>query len=185
LRKGEVLLFWDESGPFRAIGYGGYCWPPIGNPRRQWARPMPEEKLYVVAKLEFREGRLNWRIHSVLDHKTIIHDLKIEVQRWKQKRRIILVWDNAPWHHWSHDVTNWITEHNKIAKHKGLPKIKLLPLPKQAPELQPLETDFGVINRSAIRGCDHQTIAQMKKLITYQLRKINRKCPRKIPTLFF
>jgi hypothetical protein len=52
---------------------------------------MPEEKLYVVAKLEYREGRLYWRMHSVLDHNTVISDLKIEVQRWKHKRRIILI----------------------------------------------------------------------------------------------
>jgi len=50
-----------------------------------------------------------------------------------------------------------------------------------------LETDFGVLNRTAMGGSNHQTIAQMRRLFTYQfqLRKINKKCPRKIPTLFF
>jgi transposase len=141
---------------------------------------MPKEKLYVVAKLEYREGRLYWRMHCVLDHNTVIHDLKIEVQRWKHMRRIILIWDNAPWHHWSHEVTKWIKDHNKRAKQLGLTKIKLLPLPKQAPELQPLETDFSVISRTAVRGRDHQTLDELTDLISHQLRKINKKCPRKI-----
>ncbi len=179
------MLFWDESGPFRAIDYGGYSWSPIGRARLQWAKPMPKEKLYILAKLEYREGRLYWRIHSVLNHNTIIHDLKIEIQRWKYKSRIILVWDNAPWHHWSYDVTNWIKDHNKNSKQRRLPKIKLLPLPKQANELQPVETDFGVINRTAVRGRDHQNLAKLRNLISHQLRKINKKCPRKIRTLFF
>lgn len=175
-----MLLFWDESGPWRAIDYGGYAWSPIKKPRRQRAKPMPKEKLYIVAKLESRAGRIYWRIHPVLDHKTILQDLKLEIGRWRHKRRIILIWDNAPWHHWTEAVRDWIAQHNRTAKQRGLPKIKLLPLPKQANELQPLETDFGVINRTAIRGCDHQTLADLKSFIVHQLRKINQKCPRKI-----
>lgn len=141
---------------------------------------MPKEKLYIVAKVESRAGRLYWRMHPVLNHKTVRDDLKSAVRRWQHKRRIILVWDKAPWHHWTGAVTDGIAEHNRTAKQKGLPKIKLLPLPKQATELQPVETDFGVIKRTAIRGCDHQTLADLKSLIVHQLRKINKKCPRKI-----
>jgi transposase len=55
------------------------------------------------------------------------------------KKVLILVWDNASWHI-SHEVRNWIDEHNREAKksRRGV-RIPSCLLPKQSPWLNSIE----------------------------------------------
>jgi transposase len=55
------------------------------------------------------------------------------------KKVWVLVWDNASWHI-SHEVRNWIDEHNRTAKKSGKGvRIIRCQLPKQSPWLNPIE----------------------------------------------
>jgi hypothetical protein len=49
------------------------------------------------------------------------------------KKVLVLVWDNASWHI-SHEVRNWVDEHNREAKKSGR-GVRILSclLPKQSP----------------------------------------------------
>jgi hypothetical protein len=55
------------------------------------------------------------------------------------KKVWVLVWDNASWHI-SHEVRQWIDEHNRAAKESGKGvRIIRCQLPKQSPWLNPIE----------------------------------------------
>jgi len=55
------------------------------------------------------------------------------------KQALLLIWDNASWHT-SHEVRNWISEHNREVKNasRGVRIVACL-LPKKSPWLNPIE----------------------------------------------
>ena len=55
------------------------------------------------------------------------------------KKALLLIWDNASWHK-SHEVRNWIAEHNREVKNAGHGvRIVACLLPKKSPWLNPIE----------------------------------------------
>jgi hypothetical protein len=54
------------------------------------------------------------------------------------KRALLLIWDNASWHV-SQTVQQWLTAHNRHAKHAGSCRIIVCRLPTKSPWLNPIE----------------------------------------------
>ena len=57
------------------------------------------------------------------------------------KRAWLLVWDNASWHR-SHEVRQWIREHNQRIKRDGGVRIVICLLPVKSPWLNPIEAHW-------------------------------------------
>jgi DDE superfamily endonuclease len=57
----------------------------------------------------------------------------------RDKKALLLVWDNASWHK-SHQVRNWIAAHNREVKNSGR-GVRIVPclLPQKSPWLNPIE----------------------------------------------
>jgi len=54
------------------------------------------------------------------------------------KRVCVLVWDNASWHI-SHEVREWIAQHNRTVKRNGGCRLLVCCLPTKSPWLNPIE----------------------------------------------
>jgi hypothetical protein len=54
------------------------------------------------------------------------------------KRALVLIWDNASWH-LSQAVQEWLTAHNRHAKHTGGCRVIVCRLPSKSPWLNPIE----------------------------------------------
>lgn len=82
--------------------------------------------------LRFVEGRPVSKV-TITFLEWVCNQLDIE-----GKKALLLVWDNASWHI-SHMVTDWIREHNTIAKREDRIRILSCLLPVKSPWLNPIE----------------------------------------------
>jgi hypothetical protein len=66
------------------------------------------------------------------------------------KTALLLVWDNAGWHI-SHEVRDWLRDHNRRARQAGT-GVRILPcfLPSKSPWLNPIEPKWGHAKRRVV-----------------------------------
>ena len=99
----------------------------------------------------------------------------------RDKRVLLLIWDNAPWHI-SKAVKGWIREHNRQVKQAGTGvRILACQLPVKAPWLNPIEPKWVHGKRAVVeparllpaieleqRICDHFHCHRQEHLIAQQ-----------------
>ena len=77
------------------------------------------------------------------------------------KAALLMVWDNASWH-LSHEVRNWIREHNRRVKSKGGCRLVVCPLPSKSPWLNNIEPKW-VHGKKAVLEPDRKLSADELK----------------------
>jgi len=122
------LLFYDEAF-FRRESTITRSWYPRGH-KAQVNCQVTKEKVGVCGAVNPRDGRLLSLIFDGFDSDTFTYYLKWLIRKFKTRKKIVLVLDNASSHK-SNKVTEFVEKHRK--------RLELLFLPPYSPELNPVE----------------------------------------------
>ena len=122
------LLFYDEAF-FRRESTITRGWFPRGH-KSQVKCPFTKEKVGICGAVNHRNGRLFSLIFDGFDSDTFIYYLKWLIKKFKTRKKIVLILDNASSHK-SNKVAEFVEIHKK--------RLELLFLPPYSPELNPVE----------------------------------------------
>lgn len=124
-------------------------WSPIAHPPTLLERSIPKGTIDKAVScfgalcqelddifLDFAQGYPNseqmwWFIIKLL-----------QLARQQQRRVLVLIWDNAPWHT-SKRIREWIRAYNQAAKVAGEVRLLVFWLPRKSPWLNPIEPHWG------------------------------------------
>ena len=76
------------------------------------------------------------------------------------KRALVLSWDKASWHV-SAAVQEWITAHNRQAKHEGGCRVVVYRLPSKSPWLTPIEPKWVHGKRAVVEPARLLSLAEL------------------------
>lgn len=84
-------------------------------------------------------------------------------------RRVVVVWDNAPWHR-SQEVRQWLRQHNRAAlqaRREGKAGIQIIPcwLPSKSPWLNPIEVQWAHGKRAVCEPARKLTLTELKERV--------------------
>ncbi len=85
----------------------------------------------------------------------------VEHLQQEGKQALLLVWDNASWHH-SRAVRTWLKAHNRQAKREGGVRILVCPLPSKSPWLNRIEPKW-VHGKRAVAEPDRKLLGSELK----------------------
>ena len=122
------LLFYDEAF-FRRESTITRGWYPRGH-KSEVICPITKEKVGVCGAVNPRDGRLFSLIFDGFDSETFVYYLKWLLQKFKTRKKIVLVLDNSSTHK-SNKVAEFVEKYKK--------RLELLFLPPYSPELNPVE----------------------------------------------
>lgn len=150
---------------------GGRCWGERGKPK--WIPafgPTWGQVLYLSRDATTDELFWNWQPRTRSED-TIAHLLQL-LERYRGKRYLVLIWDNASWHK-SRKVQNWVDTHNASAREQGLPKLYAVPLPTYSPWLNPTEAVINQNKRRTLFGHNRPDPSQLRRAVETNLLKFH------------
>lgn len=119
-----------------------YAYAPVGqSPRypRRWEQGPARFVMYASKVLD--TNQLICSKHDQTNSQETIRYLQCMVRIFQDKRAVICLWDNAPWHK-SAMVKTWLRKHNQEAKRQGRCRLIMVHLPSYSPWLNPIEPHF-------------------------------------------
>lgn len=84
--------------------------------------------------------------------------------RQENKRVLVLIWDNAPWHT-SKRIKQWIRAYNLVAKTQGEPRLIVHWLPVKSPWLNPVEPHWLHAKRQVCEPSGMLSVEELKRRI--------------------
>lgn len=161
-----AVLHHDESW-YVGCAQSGRCWGERGKPT--WIPafgPTRGEVLYLSRDAVSDELIWSWQPRTRSDN-TIAH-LEQLLECYRDKRYVVLIWDNASWHK-SRRVEGWIADHNATSREQRRPKLFLLPLPTYSPWLNPTEAVINQNKRRTLFGANQPDAARLRRIVETNL----------------
>lgn len=169
LKEGERFFFIDEVGPYRVRKYGGK----ILMSKDETATVLEYQKsrghIQFVAALEAVTNQLTWLFTPDKSAISLLGLFEMIVRCYADCPAIFFTWD-AISVHGSKVVTEWIENHNTVAKG---PHIKVVPLPSNAQFLNVIEAVFGGMKKAVICNSDYATAHDMQNAIARHFEERN------------
>jgi transposase len=148
MKQEIVLLYLDESHFHRDLEIG-YSWGPVG--QRLWCPsdcPGLAERINWYGAYNFSDGQCFIWAEGACNKENTAEFLH-RVEEWVRKsgRRLVVVWDGAPWHkaklveQAAHDL-----------------EIELMPLPGYSPDLNPIEGLWKWMRQDVTQLCCHPSL---------------------------
>lgn len=161
-----AVVHHDESW-YVGRALDGRCWGERGKPVSIPAfGPTWGEVLYVSRDATSDELFWTWQPRTRSDD-TIAH-LTALLECYRDKRYLVLIWDNASWHK-SQKVTKWIAGHNATSRQRKLPKLFALALPTYSPWLNPTEAVINQNKRRTLFGANQPQPVQLRNAVETNL----------------
>lgn len=163
-RPGWAVLFQDETGNFAVKPRTGYTW--MSGDARHTVPQVAEKRrrVGVYGVLDTVQKGVYWQCTTSRTAKTTIAFLERVLERYRSKRYVIIIWDNAPGHT-ADETRRWAAQWNVTARDKGWPKVILLYLPVKAPWLNHIEPVWWGMFRSVIAGQAFDSPQAMERAI--------------------
>lgn len=146
-----VLIYVDESHFHRDLEVG-YTWGPLGEPLwRVSDCPPLAQRINWFGAYNFNDGAcLIWAEGACNKDTTAEFLGRLEAWAQKQGRRVVVIWDGAPWHR------------AKIVKQTAADLgIELLPLPGYSPDLNPIEGLWKWMREQVTQHCCYPTLSAL------------------------
>ena len=154
LKDDEAFFSIDEFGPFAVRMRGGRALAPPGGFRSvpQWQKS--KGSLIVTAALELSANQVSHFYSSRKNTAEMIVLMRRLVREYADRRAIFLSWDAAPWHR-SRELFEFIRRHNRDARRREAPVLRVVPLPAGAQFLNVIESVFSGMARAIIHNSDY------------------------------
>lgn len=118
------------------------------------------KNLGVYGAVCIATGQFVRRQESKFDAMTFLAFLKQLVKHHKEKRLMVLILDNARWHH-ANMLKPWLNEHRHI--------LRLGFLPPYSPDLNPIERVWKLTRRLCTHNCFFPSLEQLAQSVFEQL----------------
>jgi len=163
-REEIVLIYVDESHFHRDLEIG-YTWGPIG--KRIWRIsdcPPLAERINWFGAYNFTDGEcFIWAKGAC--NKESTSDFLHRIDEWAQKkgRRVVIIWDGAPWHR--------AKMVQQAAQDLG---IELIALPGYSPDLNPIEGLWKWMREEVTQLCCYPTLKELFEACKKFIETINK-----------
>ena len=123
------------------------------------------KSLALLGAVRPSDGLLVTRHAPIFNAQTFLDFLKVVIRHWRKGRRIVLVLDNARYHH-AKLLRGWLR--------KNRDKLVLLFLPPYSPELNPIERVWKLTRRLCTHNQYFQELQDLVRAVTTQLARWSR-----------
>lgn len=158
LKKGEVMLFQDESTFYQS-----------GLPRKRWARKgttptLPiygtHSKLNVFGFINPFSGQSHFQYIKKLNADCFIEFLNAILKEYPDAEKVYIILDNAPAHR-AKKVDKFANDEERL---------ELIKLPPYSPDLNPIETVWREVKKEAVYNTFYRYFDDFKTSLTHHLR---------------
>lgn len=149
VRHEEIVLIYIDEAHFHRDLESGYSWGPIG--KRIWRKsdcPRLSERINWFGAYNFTDGECFIWAKGACNKESTLEFLH-RVEQWvrKQGRRLVVIWDGAPWHR------------AKSVRQAGADlDIELMALPGYSPDLNPIEGLWKWMRKEVTQLCCHPNL---------------------------
>lgn len=166
LRDDEKFFSIDEFGPFSVRMQGGRALTPKGTIRVVPQRQRSKGRLIVTGALELSTNQITHFYSEKKNTDEMIRLLDILLRHYSKQRCLYLSWDAASWHV-SAKLAERVQEVNLAAEtsHRGIPVVKLMPLPASAQFLNVIESVFSGMAKAILHNSDYRSVEDCRTAI--------------------
>ena len=164
----------DEFGPFAIKTQGGKRI--VASDEYPYVHQFQKTKgsLIITAALELSKNQITHFFSNNKDTTEMIKLLEVLLEKYKDSRNLFLSWDAASWHV-SKQLYKRVEElnDNEYRKKRGIPTVKLVPLPKSAQFLNVIESVFSGMAKAIIHNSDYRSAEEAKAAIDRYFKERN------------
>jgi hypothetical protein len=157
----EKFFSVDEFGPFSVKIQGGRSLTPPGPTRTYPQHQRSKGSLIITAALELSTNQITHFYSPAKNTAEMVALLNILVEKYADQECIYFSWDAASWHA-SKALYARVDDINNM---KGLPQVKLAPLPSSAQFLNVIESVFSGMARAVLHSSNYESVDGCKKAI--------------------
>jgi len=162
LKKEKTELWFEDECHFQQHGSRCNMWIPPEDSDPIVLLAPTRKSVSVFGAVCSGDGRFSNMITSVFNAVTFLSFLKRLVNRNTSKNKIILVLDNARWHHAKY-LKPWLYKHRK--------SIQLFFLPPYSPHLNPIERVWKLTRYNATHNRYFKELSEVRCIIQSQFRR--------------
>lgn len=161
-RKPNTELWFEDECHFQQHGSRCNMWIPPENSDPVLMLSPTRKSVSVFGAVCAKDGRFTSMLSPVFNAITFLSFLKLLIKRRKFRKKIILVLDNARWHH-ARDLKPWLKKNRKF--------IQLIFLPPYSPHLNPIERVWKLTRYNATHNRYFKELSEVKQVIQSQFRR--------------
>jgi transposase len=165
----EKFFSVDEFGPFSVKMQGGRSLTPPGEAKTFPQYQQNKGSLILTAGLELSTNQITHFYSPAKNTAEMVKLLDILVTKHVDQERIYFSWDAASWHA-SKALYARVDEVNSM---KGLPQVRLAPLPSSAQFLNVIESVFSGMARAVLHNSNYESVDACKKAIDRRFEERN------------
>jgi transposase len=162
LRKPKTEIWFEDECHFQQHGSRCNMWIPPEEHDPVLLLSPTRKSISVFGAVCSTDGRFASMMAPVFNAATFLLFLKRLVKRGKSRNKIILVLDNARWHH-ARDLKPWL--------HKYRKRICLFFLPPYSPHLNPIERVWKLTRYNATHNRYFKELTEVKQVIQSQFKR--------------
>lgn len=156
LKQRNVELCFEDECHFQQHGTRCNMWIPPENVDPTVLQAPTRKSVAVFGAVFPEGGRFASMIYPVFNAESFLCFLKMLIKRRKRGRKLIVVLDNARWHH-ARYIQPW------LAKNKR--RIELLFLPPYSPHLNPIERVWKLARYECTHNQYFKDLSEVKEII--------------------
>ena len=162
MRRKDIDLWFEDECHFQQHGSRCAMWIPPEEDDPVVQQAPTRKQVAVFGAVNPRTGRLVTMKSETFDAASVKIFLRRLLRKWRRGRKIVLVLDNARWHH-SKELKPWLKKNSR--------KIRLEFLPPYSPELNPVERVWKLARRLCTHNQYFEKIEDMIVLLDNQFCK--------------
>jgi transposase len=175
LRKGEIVLLYVDESHFHRDMDLGYTWGRVGKPVwRTTDCPPLRDRINWYGAYNFADGQSFIWAEGACNTEKTIHFLH-QLDEWLRtdSRRVVVVWDGAPWHR-----AKLI---QRTAEELG---IELVALPGYSPDLNPIEGLWKWMREEVTQLKCYESLAKLFEACLNFIKELNKEPEKMISRLW-
>lgn len=156
LDRNKVDLCFEDECHFQQHGTRCNMWIPPENTDPKMLQAPTRKSIAVFGAVFPADGRFVSMMPSVFNAETFLTFLKQLIKRRKHNRKLVVVLDNARWHH-AKLLKNWLYKHRK--------SLLLLFLPPYSPHLNPIERVWKLVRYNCTHNRYFKNLSEVKTVV--------------------
>lgn len=162
LKKTNIEIWFEDECHFQQHGSRCNMWIPPENSDPIVRLAPTRKSISVFGAVCPADGRFSNMSADVFNAATFLKFLKRLVRRNKLHKKIVLILDNARWHH-ARDIRPWL--------HKNRKRISLVFLPPYSPHLNPIERVWKLTRYNATHNRYFKELSEIRQVIQSQFKR--------------
>lgn len=158
----KTELWFEDECHFQQHGSRCRMWIPPENHDPVLLHAPTRKSISVFGAVCSSDGRFSSMTASVFNAATFLLFLKRLIRRKKSRKKIVLVLDNARWHH-AKDIKPWLYKHRKF--------IKLFFLPPYSPHLNPIERVWKLTRYNVTHNRYFKELSEVNQVVQSQFKR--------------